>query len=177
VPLQIELRRGDLSHLPFIMATERLPGYDAVVGRWEEAYHRDALADRQHAYFIGFAAGEPVGFAILRGWGSPDRVTLLKRIAVTRPGQGLGRLMLAKVTDAVFRETEAWRLWLGVFPENTRAQHAYAAVGFHPEGVARGSAFFGGAYRDELTMAILRPEWEVRRDDLVQVPPNRGVRC
>ena len=32
-----------------------------------------------------------------------------------------------------------------------------------PEGVARGSAFFGGLYRDELVMALLRPEWEARR--------------
>jgi len=156
----IELRRADLSHLPFIMATERLPGYDAVVGRWDEVYHREALADRQHAYFVGFAQGEPMGFAILRGWTSPDRVTLLKRIAVTHPGQGAGRDLLAKVTDAVFEQTKAWRFWLGVFPENVRAQRAYEAVGFRPEGVARGSAFFGGVHRDELVMAILRPDWE-----------------
>ena len=38
------------------------------------------------------------------------------------------------------------------------------AVGFRlpnqdPEGIARGNAFFGGAHRDELLMALLRPEW------------------
>lgn len=170
--MEIELRRGDLAHLPFIMATERLPGYDAVVGRWDEAYHRRALADRHHAYFVGFAQGEPVGFAILRDWVSPDRVTLLKRIAVARPGEGFGRHLLAKVTDAVFEQTEALRFWLGVFPDNVRAQRAYAAVGFRPEGVARGSAFFGGVYRDELTMAILRPEWERRCD--ASSPSTRG---
>jgi RimJ/RimL family protein N-acetyltransferase len=163
--MQIELRRGNLSDMPFIMATERLPGYDAVVGRWDETYHRDALADRHHAYFVGIAGTEPIGFAILRGWASPEQVTLLKRIAVTRPGAGVGRLMLAKLVDAVFEQTDAWRFWLGVFPENIRAQRAYAAVDFRPEGIARGSAFFGGVHRDELTMAILRPDWEQRRID------------
>jgi RimJ/RimL family protein N-acetyltransferase len=158
--MQIELRRGNLSDMPFIIATERLPGYDAVVGRWDEAYHRDALANRDHAYFVGLAGTEPVGFAILRGWASPEQVTLLKRIAVTRLGAGMGRLMLAKLVDAVFEQTDAWRFWLGVFRENARAQRAYKAVGFRPEGLARGSAFFGGVHRDELTMAILRPEWE-----------------
>jgi len=54
-------------------------------------------------------------------------------------------------------------VWLGVFPENVRAQKAYAAVGFRPEGVARGSAFFGGIHRDELVMALLRPEWDARQ--------------
>jgi RimJ/RimL family protein N-acetyltransferase len=161
--MQIELLRGNLSDMPFIMATERLPGYDAVVGRWDEAHHCDALGDPAHAYFIGFADGEPLGFAILRGWASPEQVTLLKRIAVTRLGAGVGRLMLAKLVDAVFEQTDAWRFWLGVFPENTRAQRAYRAVGFLPEGVARGSAFFGGVHRDELTMAIIRPDWERRR--------------
>ena len=47
-----------------------------------------------------------------------------------------------------------------MFPENTRARRAYEAVGFTAEGIARGNAFFGGVHRDELVMAVLRPEWE-----------------
>jgi RimJ/RimL family protein N-acetyltransferase len=98
----------------------------------------------------------------VRDWAAPERVALIKRMAVSRPGQGYGRALLAQVVDAVFKETNAWRVWLGVFPENTRARRAYEAVGFKAEGVARGNAFFGGAHRDELVMAILRPEWEAR---------------
>jgi RimJ/RimL family protein N-acetyltransferase len=100
-----------------------------------------------------------VGFAILVDWASPDRVTLVKRVAVTRPGQGDGRRLLAAVIDKVFSETDAHRLWLGVFPENERARRAYAAVGFVPEGIARGSAYFQGLHKDELVMSILRSEW------------------
>jgi hypothetical protein len=59
--------------------------------------------------------------------------------------------------------SDAHRVWLGVFPENERARRAYEAVGFKAEGVARGSAFFGGNYRDELIMAILRTEWTPAR--------------
>ena len=50
-------------------------------------------------------------------------------------------------------------MWLGVFPENQRARRAYEAVGFKAEGVARGNAFLGGIFHDELIMAILRTEW------------------
>jgi diamine N-acetyltransferase len=71
-----------------------------------------------------------------------------------------------QVVDAVFKETNAWRVWLGVFPENTRARRAYEAVGFTAEGVARGSAFNYGVHRDELVMAVLRPEWEGRAERL-----------
>jgi RimJ/RimL family protein N-acetyltransferase len=152
--------RADASAIPFVMATERTAGFDQFVGRWEDAQHRIALADGRHAYFIGRDGAEPIGFAIVRDWASPERVTLVKRIAVGRPGRGYGRALLAGVVDAVFRETNAWRVWLGVFPDNTRARRAYEAVGFRAEGIARGTAFFGGVHRDELVMALLRPEWE-----------------
>jgi diamine N-acetyltransferase len=156
--VRVALHRAVPDDLPFFMATERLDGYDRVVGRWDEPRHRAALADRDHACFIGAVDDRPVGFTILRGWNSPDRVTLIKRIAVSEPGHGTGSALLSAIVETVFRETECHRLWLGVFPENARARRAYEKVGFVAEGVARGSAWFGEAYRDELTMAILRTD-------------------
>jgi len=160
----LSIVRGDASAIPFVMATERVAGFEELVGLWDEAQHLAALDDGRHVYFIGHAGAGPVGFVILRDWGSPERVTLIKRIAVSRPGLGHGRALLAKVLDAVFMETNAWRVWLGVFPENIRACRAYKAVGFQAEGVARGTAYFGGIHRDELVMAVLRPEWEAARN-------------
>jgi hypothetical protein len=72
--------------IPYIMATERMVGYEDRVGRWDLAKHRAALVDGRHATFIARDESGPVGFAILRDWGSPERVTLIKRIAVSRPG-------------------------------------------------------------------------------------------
>jgi len=155
----MEIDRATEADLAFIMRTERLEGYESVVGRWDEERHRAAMADPSHAYLIGREDGEPAGFVILRGWASPERVTLIKRIAVVSPGGGRGRRLLARVIDTVFDETDAFRLWLGVFPENSRARRAYEAVGFVAEGIARGAAFFGGVHRDELVMALLRPDW------------------
>jgi RimJ/RimL family protein N-acetyltransferase len=109
---------------------------------------------------VAFEGSDPVGFAILRDWASPERVTLIKRIAVAKPGAGYGRSILRALVDTIFTQTNAHRVWLGVFPENTRARRAYEAVGFKAEGIARGSAFFHGEHRDELNMSILRPEWE-----------------
>src|SRR5262249_40133338 len=109
------------------MATERIAGFEQFVGRWEEAQHRSALADGRHAYFIGHDGAEPIGFVIVRDWAAPERVALVKRIAVTRPGQGYGRALLTQAVGAVFNETNAWRLWLGVFPDNVRARRAYEA--------------------------------------------------
>jgi RimJ/RimL family protein N-acetyltransferase len=157
--LPIRIKRGTEDDIPFVMATERGAGYEAFVGRWDERRHRSALTDGSHAYFIGYVQEQAVGFAIFKDWASPERVTLLKRIAVVDPGHGFGKRLLQAVLAAVYRETDVHRVWLGVFPENLRARKAYESVGFVAEGIARQSAFFGGIYRDEVVMSMLRTEW------------------
>ena len=157
--VKLRLRRATESDIPFIMHTERIAGYEELVGRWDEEQHRTALADHHHAYFVAEDAAAAIGFAIVRDWASSERATHIKRVAVARPSLGYGRALLAEVIDAIFRETDTHRVWIRVFPENERARRAYAAIGFRPEGIARGSAYSRGTYRDELVMAILRPEW------------------
>jgi diamine N-acetyltransferase len=68
-----------------------------------------------------------------------------------------------QLVQIIFQNTDAHRIWLGVFPENTRARRAYEAVGFQAEGIARGSAFFDGRHRDEVVMSLLRPDWAAGR--------------
>jgi ribosomal protein S18 acetylase RimI-like enzyme len=159
-PKRLELVRATEHDIPFVMGTERLAGYEDLVGRWDDAQHRSALSDPRYAYFLARLGLERIGFAIVRDWASPEQVTLIKRMAVSRPGLGLGRAFLARLVDRIFLETDAYRIWLGVYPDNIRARRAYEAVGFQAEGIARGSAFFGGAHRDELVMALLRPQWQ-----------------
>ncbi|GAB9234823.1 GNAT family N-acetyltransferase [Bradyrhizobium diazoefficiens] len=157
--MNLKIERAFKTDLPFVMMTERSEGYHTLVGRWDEARHLAAIDDNHYAYFIARDCAASVGFAIVRDWGALERVTCLKRIAVSNPGKELGRRIVRAVVGTVFRETEAHRVWLSVFPENERARRAYEAVGFKAEGIARGSAYFGGIHRDELIMAVLRTEW------------------
>jgi len=156
---KLQLFRGTDEDIAFVMATERLSGYERLVGRWSEAQHRSALADGRHAYFIARRETEAIGFAIVRDWSSAERIAHIKRIVVCDPGRGDGKALLIKLAQAIFQETDAYRIWLGVFPDNARARRAYEAVGFQVEGLARGNAFFAGEHRDELVMALLRPDW------------------
>ncbi|BCP52827.1 GNAT family N-acetyltransferase [Kaistia sp. 32K] len=164
----VEVVRARESDIPFLVATERRPGYEALVGRWEAEQHLQAMTEPRYAYFLaravyGNGEAEPLGFALLRDWDAPERSTLLKRIAVAEPGRGFGKALLNGVIDRVFTETRAHRLSLGLFPHNLRARRAYESVGFQAEGVSRGSAFIGGEHHDELVMAILRPDWLAKR--------------
>ncbi len=154
------LRRATEADLNFIMETERLPGYEAFIGRSDEAQHRARLADDRCAHFIALDDGRPVGFAILRDWNAANGVTLLMRIAVAEPGNGHGKAFVRALTDHVFTQTPCHRFWLGQFPDNARARHVYESAGFTAEGVARGNVFLFGRHHDELILAILRPDWE-----------------
>jgi hypothetical protein len=105
----IELRRAGADDIPFIMRTERLEGYSDMVGCWDESRHRAALADPHSAYFIAGTSDRLVGFALLTGLDAADRVTLIKRVAVTEPGKGYGKALVRAVADAAFSQTEVWR--------------------------------------------------------------------
>lgn len=156
---QMLLRRADPEDLDYIMAAERRLGYEALVGRWDKDAHLAAMSDPSYRYFIADTDGVAQGFAIIRGWHSPDHVTLIKRAAIDMPGRGTGRLMISTLVSAIFKETDAYRIWIGCFPDNVRARRAYEAAGFTAEGIARGSAWFYGEHRDELILSILRTEW------------------
>jgi RimJ/RimL family protein N-acetyltransferase len=152
------------SDIPFIMRTERLPGYEAFIGRSDEAQHRARMANGRCAHFIAWDGERPVGFAILRDWNAADGITLLMRIAMAEPGKGHGSAFLRALIDKVFTETPCHRFWLGQFPDNARARYVYESVGFTAEGIARGNVFLNGRHHDELIMAIVRPEWKARWD-------------
>lgn len=87
-----------------------------------------------------------------------------------RLGQGLGteaiRLALAYGFDCLGLH----RVSLTVLAENSRAIAAYTRCGFVVEGRFRDSLLRDGTWHDDLSMAILRPQWEAQCA-AEQVPP------
>lgn len=160
---EIDICRASEFDISFVMSTERILGYEHLLGQWDRHWHRLALRDDRHAYFIARRDRARVGFAIVRDWGSPDKVTQIKRIAVAEPGLGYGKVLLSKIVDRIFLETDAYRVTLGVFLENLRALRVCTALGFIEEGISRGSEYVNGTHKDERVMTLLRPEWELRQ--------------
>jgi RimJ/RimL family protein N-acetyltransferase len=143
-----------------IMAIERRPGYDRLVGRWEADKHRAEMADPSVRYFALREAGALAGFAIVLGLDDPNRRAHLKRIAVAAPGKGAGARLLRGVIDRVFAETETNRLDLDVFEGNARAKRAYESAGFAAEGLMREHhRLADGSFQSVWLMSILRRDW------------------
>ncbi|SRR5271165_4331955 len=159
------VRAAGAADLAAIMSLERTPGFEAFVGRSEEAEHHAMLAAPGFAYRIGVAPdGTALAFAILSGLGDPHGNVYLKRIAAVRPGERIGTALLARVLDEAFESFGAWRFHLDCFAGNERAQKAYAKLGFSRDGILRQAYRLPDGTRTDLVlMALLKPEWEARR--------------
>jgi RimJ/RimL family protein N-acetyltransferase len=123
------------------------------------------LSSPSHAYRLGIGeSGAVEAFAILRGLGDPHLNLYLKRVAVTRPGQGVGAAFLSLVLDEAFGPMGAERFHLDCFADNLRAQRVYLKLGFTRDGVLRKAyRLTDGTRVDLVMMAILKSEWEARR--------------
>jgi RimJ/RimL family protein N-acetyltransferase len=118
--------------IPEVMRLERLPGYDAFIGRWEANEHAAEMASPDARYFGVRDGGGLAGFIILQRFREPQ--VRLRRIAVAGPGGGLGTQMLREIMDWVFDNTPAEAFWLDVHVENARARRVYEREGMTPDG-------------------------------------------
>jgi RimJ/RimL family protein N-acetyltransferase len=159
----MQLRPARPDDIAFILATERMPGYERMVGRSSEEQHRAALTMRDRAYLLGIdTAGERAAFAIVRDIADAHGNVWLLRLAVPLPGRGIGSPFLREVLRWVFAETAAYRFWLAAMPGNARAHHVYASHGFVDEGVMRSAYRLADGTRTDLSvMSLLRPDWLV----------------
>jgi len=155
----LSLRRASAADLDAIMAIERGPGYEALVGRSTREEHEAMFAGSRHAYFVGERDG-PQAFAILRDLGGAHGNLYLQRIAVAARGRGDGPAFLSALIDWAFAETATHRFHLDCLDDNFPAHSFYAKHGFRREGVAR-EAYLApdGRRRDLLLMALTKPEW------------------
>lgn len=160
----MKLRGATEADLDFIMRTERLPGYEIMVGHSARDVHAAEMARPESRYFIGEENGAPVVFAILQRLDDPNGNIYLKRIAVTQRGEGVGARMLVALQDWVFALPQAHRFYLHYSEQNERGHRAYARAGFRHEGIEREAyQLADGSRVSSFQVSILRPEWAALR--------------
>jgi diamine N-acetyltransferase len=155
--MSVELRPTGKGDLDFVVALEAGPEAAPFVEAWPAGRHRAGLRDPDIAHLLLVDDGEPVGFVILAGLLDPNQCVELRRIVAARPGQGLGREALTLILDHAFGELDAHRVWLDVRPDNARARHLYAALGFEREGILRDALHTADGYASLILMAKLAP--------------------
>jgi diamine N-acetyltransferase len=153
------LRNARGEDIPFMAGLELRFSELGFVGTDDLPTHQQGLTDPDWLYWIIEEQGAPAGHVILRGLKSAHRSVELKRIVISEPGRGLGRIVLEAVLDKVFHEFKAHRLWLDVFEDNGRARHVYRSAGFVEEGVLRECLNQGGRFRSLVVMSVLEDEY------------------
>jgi RimJ/RimL family protein N-acetyltransferase len=161
--LTLRLYVAGADDVPHIMRLERTPGYEGLVGRWDQDRHAEEMALPSSRYLLSRESGEPDGFVLFQGLDDPNLRVHLKRTAVADAGRGLGTRLLSASIDWLFTATDANRLDLEVFVDNTRARRAYEKLGFLTEGVLRDwIRMSNGGFRTMVMMSLLRREWSDR---------------
>jgi len=157
MPPEPGLRPVTAGDVDWIMAQEVRTDLAPFIGHWPRERHLANLESSDKRYLIAERDGARVGFVILAGLASAERVLELARIAVTRPGRGLGRPILRQVLAMAFDELAASRLWLDVYDDNRRAIRAYEAVGFRDDGRRKPELKADGSLGQLIFMSIRRP--------------------
>lgn len=155
--------RATLADIPALMTIERGDGFERLVGRWAADQHAAEMGLVGSRYCVARGAAAVEGFAMLQGLDDPHGCATLRRIAVARPGSGVGAALLEAALAVAFGEAAVHRLQLRVYPENARARRAYARTGFVEEGLLRDIGLSAdGTRRSMIMMSMLRPEWKGR---------------
>jgi RimJ/RimL family protein N-acetyltransferase len=164
---QTILRRASAADIPDIMEIERQPGYERLVGRWDEAQHLHNISMPGFLYFVhDDDDGRPIAFAALSGLGHPSGDVLINRMIVRKPGIGTGKIFLLTIMRLAFEGAPTLRLWLRVLPDNLRARHVYKTAGFRDEKMLPGGGMLpDGKQVDLMLMSIDWEDWVARNPD------------
>ena len=168
--MKVSLRPTTPADLPFVLATESDPAVSRWINAWPAERHSEAICRQNEAHLTVIAENSPVGFVLLAGLESPDRIIELRRIAITARGRGIGSIALAQTLELAFTDFAARRVWLDVLPGNTRARAVYERYGLAEDGLIPEGHPSPDGWLQLLVMSIRREDWEVRETPW-QEPP------
>ncbi len=108
---------------------------------------------------------DPIGYVTLFDVDPVNRKAELALMIGERRawGQGFAKETLRTLLRHALAPKEAGglglnKVYLAVFSENVAAQHAYAACGFHEDGVLREDMYRDGTWHDQILMSVLKRE-------------------
>lgn len=155
------LRYTEEKDLDYIINAEKEPENLPYVGQWTREQHLRALSDEDVLHIVlEDNQNTKIGYAIIAGIQNPNKSIELKRIVVTKKGEGFGRIFLRLIKRLLFNQLNAHRLWLDVRDYNIRAKSLYKAEGFIEEGLIRECIYYNEKYISLIVMSILEEEFQ-----------------
>ena len=157
----VKLRSAGPDDWSYIDKTQKKPTVKAFLSPFDKDEYLHSIKDPYQQILIAMSPQEErVGYAQICGIGSKQRAVEIRKIGISQPKQGYGSAVLSLLIENAFRQLNAHRLWLDVFPDNSLARALYKNLGFVEEGTLRDSYYFDGHFRSVVIMSILEGEFK-----------------
>lgn len=166
------LRDGDTAHRAALGRSREIArGFGENLEADEAMTEPDAAKELGRRYGLGphwMIADQDDEFVGVVRLAPVDVVNRSARLGIgildpARLGHGFGTEAIRLVLRWGFEELGLHRVSLTVVADNSRAVATYTRCGFTTEGRFRDSVWLDGQWRDDLSMAILKPEWTARQ--------------
>lgn len=159
----------DLDELALIESHLPLPvNEQSLQTLWQQDLQQQAPRT-SYLYCICDSDGDPVGFTGLQDLNlTYGNGVLFVYIDRNHRRLGLALRAFALLLDMAYRQLRLHRVTTYVQSENHPSLKLINRIGFQHEGRLRESCFFNGRYRNVDVVGLLAPEWEARRDALVE---------
>ena len=119
------------SDLSTIIGFEKDSSTNKFIKSYHLVQHKEIISckDKEHLSIFDFQ-NKLIGFIILSGLFSENKIIEFKRIVLAEKGKGYGKLAISKIKKICFEKYKCNKLWLDVFEFNHRAIHIYKKHGF-----------------------------------------------
>nr|WP_262916810.1 GNAT family N-acetyltransferase [Aestuariivivens insulae] len=105
------------------------------VQQYSFAEHKEVLEKESHLSVFESKSNLLIGFVILAGVFSSDKIIEFRRIVISKKGFGYGKETVQLVKKICFEDYKANKIWLDVYTNNERAIKLYKSMGFIEEGL------------------------------------------
>ncbi|MGA3035937.1 MAG: GNAT family protein [Vulcanimicrobiaceae bacterium] len=162
--VEIEVRPASANDVDFIVSAQEAPHARGFLHHIDRATVLAALDQPDRRAFIVTEAGERAGVMLFGYDAALPWLVEFRRVAIVRPGRGIGTAALRWAIEWCFNTIEAHRLWLEVVESNLRARALYERLGFIYEGAYRdGFRNADGGFEDLCVYGMLASD---QRQDL-----------
>ena len=165
--LRLQLRRADLSDLPYILNLQLKPENLKFIVPFDENFHTKILtsncAGKMDIIIEERETSKPVGYFMLSELDNPHNKVEITHVIMDKKNCSYGKESLQALLKWIFTVKNFHRAFLDCKTYNEVAIHLYESLGFKREGILREHILTNGVYEDLILFGMLKNEYLVER--------------
>lgn len=154
----MKLEKARPEDIDYIMELENHPDNRDFI--WQGSYQehlKELTEENTYLLIHKNLEGQALGYSLSK-FNPRNKSFEVRRIVMEIKGLGYGRKSMQALMEFAFKELQAQRLWLDVYPHNEVGIALYKSLGFIQEGHLRRSDYQRGRYYDQLIFSILKED-------------------